>query len=312
VTWDYLPRRTEWGRTIVAHTWDHDRAGEHHGGAGIFAPILQRLKMLVRYDSAELEAAIINAIFAAYVKSPFDPQMVQEALDPGHEEDTYLGMYQDQRAAFAKERGPMVVGDSKMTYLFPGEEIGQVKAERPAGNYAPFTSAVLRHAARGMGLTYEQLTGDFSQTNFSSFRGATNEVKKTMDRRAANFDKGFVLNIRTAAVEEFMDVEDIPLPGGAPAFEDFRLAYSNCKWLRPGRGWINPLDEIRASGMAMQYGLSTLEDQAAEASGQDWEEILDQRGLEISRFKEKGIPVPEIYMGKDAPPPDGGKIGSGG
>jgi capsid protein len=36
--------------------------------------------MLVKYDQSELEAAILNAIFAAYIESPYDSEMVQAAM----------------------------------------------------------------------------------------------------------------------------------------------------------------------------------------------------------------------------------------
>lgn len=311
VQWDFLPRRTEWGRPIVVHDYDHDRAAQHRGGAGILTPVLQRLKMLIKYDSVELDAAIINAIFAAYVKSPYDPEMVQEAISGGNgEEETPLGQYQDLRLDWWRERRSLV-GDAQMTHLFPGEEIGTVNASRPTTNFEPFEVAILRHVASGLGTTYEQLSGDFSRTNYSSFRGATNEALKTFNRRSKGFDSGFAMPIRAAAVEEFMEMEDVPLPAGAPSFEEFRAAYSMCRWLRPGRGWVNPLDEIRASTLAMQSGLSTLENEAAEASGADWEEIVDQRAVEIARFKARGLQLPEIYQGI-ASQPDGGKIGSGG
>jgi len=311
VHWDYFPRRTEWGRPIVVHIYDHDRAGQHHGGAGVLTPILQRLKMLVKYDSVELEAAVINAIFAAYIRSPFDREMVQDALAADDREDAPLGQYQDMRNDFWKERR-MWLGGAQVSHLFPGEEIGSVNASRPGGNFEPFEVAVLRHVASGIGVTYEQLSGDFSRTNFSSFRGATNEVRKTFDRRAKNFDGGFVGPVRAAAVEEFMDVENVPLPAGAPPFEEFRAAYSMARWLRPGRGWTNPLDEIRASTLAMQSGLSTLEQEAGDAMGQDWEEIVDQRAVEIQRFKAAGLELPPVYQGPSTPELGGGNVGSGG
>jgi lambda family phage portal protein len=309
--WDRIERRTPWGRPIIVHDYDHDRAAQHRGGAGVLTPILQRLKMLVKYDSVELDAAIINAIFAAYVKSPYDPEVVEEALSAGDNDQTPLGQYQNMRADWWQDKRRKMLGDVQMTHLFPGEEIGTVNASRPSGNFEPFETAVLRHISAGMGITYEQLTNDFSRTNYSSFRGATNEILKTFNRRAKGFDHGFAMPIRAAFVEEVMEVEDIPLPSGAPGFEEFRAAYSKCRWLRPGRGWTNPLDEIRAATLAMQSGLSTLENTAADATGEDWEEIIDQRRIEIDRFKENGLELPEIYQGP-ASQPDGGKIGSGG
>ncbi len=80
VHWERIPRETAWGRPIVVHDFDRERAGQHRSSAGTLAPVLKRLKMLIRYDSAELDAAIINAMFGAYVESPFDPEKVEEAL----------------------------------------------------------------------------------------------------------------------------------------------------------------------------------------------------------------------------------------
>ena len=292
VQWDYLPRKTPWGRPIVTHAYEHDRAQQHHGAVGVLTPILQRLKMLVKYDSTELDAAIVNAIFAAYVKSPQDPQMIEEALAAGDNKDaTSLGMYQDMRNDHWRDGNRQLLSDVQMTHLFPGEEIGTVAASRPSANFAPFETAILRHIASGMGITYEQLTGDFSATNFSSFRGATNEVLKTFNRRSKMFESSFANQIRAGFVEEVMEVEDVPLPAGAPDFMMFRHAYSRCRWLRPGRGVVNPVDEAQGSVLSMEAGLTTLEDEAAER-GKDWEEVVDQRAVELKRFKERGLTPP--------------------
>ena len=101
MTWDFVPRETEWGRAHVVHDFDTDRAGQHRGGAGIFAPIMQRLKMLTKYDSTELDAAIVNSIFAAYVESPYDHDTVRNALD-GRDD---LGAYTEMRGEFHKDDG---------------------------------------------------------------------------------------------------------------------------------------------------------------------------------------------------------------
>jgi capsid protein len=70
LTWDRVPRETSFGRPIVVHDYDGDRASTHRGGAGIFAPILQRIKMLSKYDQVELDSAVVNSIFSAYIESP--------------------------------------------------------------------------------------------------------------------------------------------------------------------------------------------------------------------------------------------------
>jgi lambda family phage portal protein len=312
MTWEYMPKETSWGRPIVIHDYEHERASQHRGGAGVLTPIMQRLKMLVKYDGTELDAAIINAIFAAYVRSPYDPQMIEQALSAGPDGPESLGEYQDFRNEFWRERGQRI-GNARMTMLAPGEEIGTVTGSRPTSNFEPFEAAILRHCAAGMGVTYEQLTGDYSRTNYSSFRGASNELKKTLDRRFDGFLSGTANPIFGCFVEEVMDVEDMPMPSGTvPSFDEMRTAYARCRWLGPGRGWVDEVAEKQGAIMGMEGGLSTLEMEAGN-QGLDWEENVHQRAIEISTFKKFGMSPPtwaDVQPGKDAgdkprPPGDG-------
>jgi lambda family phage portal protein len=68
VTWERVPRETRFGRPLLIHYFDRERANQHRG-VGFLTPIVNRLKMLIKYDSTELDAAIINAFFAAYIES---------------------------------------------------------------------------------------------------------------------------------------------------------------------------------------------------------------------------------------------------
>lgn len=295
MTWDRIDRETSWGRPIVVHDYDHDRAGQHRGGAGIFAPVLQRLKMLVKYDNAELDASIINAIFAAYIESPYDPAMVESAL--GDADD--LGAYQSERAAFHDERR-IKLGGARMPILFPGEKINAVMAARPNSNFKDFESAVLRNFASGTGLSAQQVSNDWSDVNYSSARGAAAEAWKTLSRRRNNFAIGFGQQIVCAFAEESMEVDDLPLPRGAPAFSEYRAAYARTKWMGPGRGIIDPVKERQGAILGMDAALSTLEDEAAEMGGVDWRETVAQRAIEVARFKELGLALPEWAAGMDA------------
>lgn len=287
MTWDRIPRETAWGRPIVVHDFDSDRAGQHRGGAGIFAPVLQRLKMLVKYDGTELDAAIINAIFAAYVESPFDKELVTEALNDGE----HLNIYQQGRTEFHGESA-LMLGNTRIPCLYPGEKINTVMANRPSGNFQAFEGAVLRNVATGIGLSAQQVTNDWSDVNYSSARGALLEAWKTLHRRRHDFGQRFAAPIRACWLEEAHDVDELPLPAGAPDFAEFRGAYARCRWMGPGRGWIDPVAEKQGSVIGMDAALSTLEDECAE-QGLDYEEVLEQRRYELKLFDEYGIPRPQ-------------------
>ena len=74
----------------------------------------------------------------------------------------------------------------------------------------------------------------------------------------------------------------------APDFYENRYAYTRCKWIGPGRGWVDPVKEAQACQIRMDIGLSTLEAECA-GQGLDWEEVLEQRAREKAKLTELGL-----------------------
>ncbi|MCT8345435.1 phage portal protein [Photorhabdus kleinii] len=289
MTWERIPRETAWGRPHVVHDYDHERGAQHRGN-GILTPVVQRLKMLIKYDQSELEAAILNAIFGAYIESPYDPALVEAAL--GESEDENLGAYQQGRVEFHNDRRLSLQNGARIPIMYPGEKITTVNAARPHSNFEGFESAALRNIAAATGLSTQQVTQDWSDVNYSSARSAMLEAWKTLTRRRADFSIGFAQPILTAFIEEIHDIEDLPLPAGAPDFLEARAAYCRAQWMGPGRGWVDPVAEKKGAILGMDAGLSTLEMEAAENAGEDWEEMLDQRKRELDAFEERGLTPP--------------------
>ncbi|MBE0152705.1 phage portal protein [Serratia fonticola] len=288
MTWQRVQRETEWGRPIVIHDFDHER-GSQHRGTGILTPVVQRMKMLIKYDQTELEAAIINAIFGAFIESPYDREMVESALDTEH---TELGEYQSGRVEFHNDRRLSLQNGARLPILYPGEKINTVTAERPNSNFKEFESAVLRNFAAATGLSTQQVTQDWSDVNYSSARSALLEAWKTLTRRRTDYANGTAQPVLSAFIEELHDTQDLPLPTGAPEFLEAKTAYCRAQWMGPGRGWVDPVAEKKGAILGMEAGLSTLEIEAAENVGEDWEELLDQRQREIAAYKERGLPLP--------------------
>jgi len=294
MTWQRIPRETSWGRPIVIHDFEHDRAGQHRG-ISIFAPVVQRLKMLIKYDQTELESAILNAMFGAFIQSPYDPAMVDDALG-----DDTLGAYQDERIDFHNDRRISLKGGSRIPILFPGEQITTVNAARPYSNFSVFQDAFLRNITAATGLSTQQITQDWSSVNYSSARAALLEAWKTLSRRRHEFAVGTCQPIATCFVEEIHSLGGVPLPDGAPDFLEARTAYSNAQWIGPGRGWVDPVAEKEGAILGMDAGMSTLENEAAENVGEDYELLLEQRALERAKFIKLGLPLPEWMQQDDA------------
>ncbi|WP_373365010.1 MULTISPECIES: phage portal protein [Klebsiella] len=291
MTWQRIPRETSWGRPIVIHDFDMER-GSQHRGVGILAPIVQRLKMLIKYDESELEAAILNAIFGAYVESPYDAQMVSSALgDTGFGGDE-LSAYQTQRTEYYQDKRLNLQNGARIPHLFPNEKIVTLDAARPTSNFDGFESAVLRNIAAATGLSTQQVTQDWSDVNYSSARAAMLEAWKTLTRRRDDFATGTAQPVASAFVEEIHSIESLPLPSGAPDFLEAKAAYCRARWMGPGRGWVDPVAEKKGAILGLDAGLSTLEMEVAENAGEDWEEVMDQRKREIDACMERGLPLP--------------------
>jgi lambda family phage portal protein len=284
--WERVARETPWGRRQMLHTFEMERPDQIRGVSPL-APILERLKMLDKYDKVELQAAVLNAIFAAFIESPFDHEMLDAALSS---ESHCLGQYQEMRSEYHKKRGITLNGVA-IPKLFPGERFGMQAAARPAAQFGSFEEACLRNIAAGVGLSYEQLSQDWSKTNYSSARAALLEVWRGFGRTRARFAEQFATPVFALWLEEAINRGDINLPKGAPDFYEAKAAYCRLKWIGPARGWVDPTKEAQAAQMRMDIGISTLEDECSE-QGKDWEEVLHQRKRELDMMDKLGLPRP--------------------
>lgn len=259
--------------------------------------------MLARYYGIELQAAAIAAAIGTYVTSPYDPNEVQEALG----EDRELGFYQALRARWNDER-PAMFNGSRIPALAPGEDIKTVAAAHPHSGFVDFAHEMLGAISTQLGISIEQMTGDWTRTTYSSARGALLESWKTLVRRRLEFSANTATPMYSVWLREEMERGELPLPNGAPDFLEAETAYAACSWLGPARGWVDPVKEPQGAILKMDGALTTLEQEAAE-QGFDYEELIEQREHEIKEFQRRGIPLPawggaEVATRSDEPPPE--------
>jgi len=296
--WDRVVREDDDGFLRVIHDYDRWRAGQSRG-VSIFAPVLPRMKMLAKYYGLKLQAENVASIFGFAVKSPYDKQMIEDALAGGDNDDEdRIGFYAAMREGF-HERNAMQLNDVRIPLLAPGEEFTTVSSERAPGEMTPFAHEMLRSFAAAAGVSGEQVTKDYSEANFSSMRVGIVDSERTCKRRIADFNTNTASPLYGGWLHEAMDLGDFDevLPRNAPDFLEARAEYSRCRWLGAGRGWYDPVGERQGVVLGLDAGLDTLEDAAAE-QGADWEENIDQRAIEVARFRKHGLPLAQ-WMGPD-------------
>lgn len=297
-TWKQVRRETKWGRAQVIHTFEQERAGQTRGKTGL-ATVMANTFKLGKLQDTSLEAAIVNSMYAAVIETDYNYAQAAEIL--GNDEAV------DAAAKVAGALGEFSSGKSvqmdgvKVPHMFPGEKLRMTSLNHPGPNFAEFEASFLRQLAAGYNLTYEQLSRDYSKTNYSGARAGLMEAHKFFNGRRHHIGGRFATHIFALWLEEAMDKGDVPLPHGAPDFYDAKAAYTRCKWIGPGKGNIDPLKESKADNLEMDMGTLTLEDACAER-GRDWEENLEQIARENAVMDRLKISREDVrgYMAADS------------
>lgn len=293
--WERVPWENPGGRPIVLHVMDHDRAGQNRGVTR-FAPILVALRQLAQITEAEAANTLLNALFGAFIKTGYDPKAIAEALSTGGEEEDPWGV----RSAFY-ETAPLFLNSLRLPVLAPGDEVQMNTASRTTQPFIEFRAAFLSIVASMTGISYEQLSRDFSRTNYSSARAALNEVWRTVGARRAVLGQNVASPVYFAVMQEAFDRGYLVEPPGAPAFEDAPGAYCDAIWIGPALGSVDPVKDRQAAQIGIEMGVTTLEMVCAE-EGVDYEDVLDQLAFENQLRAEHNLaPVNPAIYGVAAP-----------
>jgi len=280
--WERIEREDDYGRPIAVHSFEATRAGMTRG-ASRWAPILQQLKQVSDYNDYELQAASLNAVMAAFIKTPFDMDQLADSLGAGDIGKSINALSAAQSAAYGTD--PIRLKGAQINFLNPGEDVVFTKSEHPNAAFEVFVNAALRNIASCVGLTYEQLTMDWSKVNYSSARAALLEIWRGLSAEKSSFAHSFMQPIYWAWLEEVFDQRRIILPAHAVSFEANPAGWVRAAWIGSGRGWVDPEKEAKAAAIRLATGLTTQESESAE-QGRDWKEDMMQRARE-QRFARK-------------------------
>lgn len=294
MVWDYFPRETVWGRPIVIHDFDRDRASQHRGN-GLLTSVLSRFKMLTKFDSVSLQAAVLRTLIGFFIKSPYDAEQIRMAMETEDDSEAKLSpsYYQGMRQAWHEEQ-PVTMGGVRVPIIAPGESIEAVSGGEHATDFEAFEGAFLRSFAAATGQSVEEISGDYRRVNYSSARSAMLMAWRTLIRRRQDFVAGTATPIYGAWLEEACDTHLRGLlPRGAPPFYEMRAAYSHAKWIGPGRGWVDPVKEPQGEVLKLDAAMETLEGTTANISGRYWLDVLDERQVEEAAMKERGLRLPD-------------------
>lgn len=156
-------------------------------------------------------------------------------------------------------------------YLNPGESVNVPTIDSPDQQFEMFVRNKIRRFASGFGCSYETLSRDFSETNYSSSRLSLLE-----DREHWRVIQNYLIeNFHMRVFREWLNLA--VLSGELP-FADYELRperYDSPRWMPRGWSWVDPLKEVKAYREAEQAGYLT-KSQIVAQNGGDYDDNITE------------------------------------
>lgn len=253
----------------IIHLFRVDRAGQVRGVTWL-APLMLKLRDYSDFSDATLMRQKIAACFAGFVKETDNSNLLTATATPP--------------IADAFEPGMIEI-------LKPGQEIEIANPPAPTG-FSEFSREQLRACATGLGISYEALTGDFSQVNFSSGRMGRLEMQRNIDAWRWNL---LIPRACTGVWNWFAFAAVL-------AGEMSETVSAN--WTPPRREMIDPSKETSAIVDGVRSGLQTLSE-AIRENGFDPDEVFAEYAADNAKLDQYKLTL-------DSDPRKVGKAGSSG
>ncbi|WP_248548992.1 phage portal protein [Paenibacillus odorifer] len=165
--------------------------------------------------------------------------------------------------------------------LNPGDEVQTVIPTGQASNTKEFITTLVRMIAAGLGLSYEAVSRDLSQVNYSSARQGLIEDRKLYKK----LQKMIIDRVLRPVYLEFLESMYLKGKIDLPGYTKDKSIYTAHVWVPPGSTWIDPKKEADANKTALDSNQDTLARICAER-GEDWRDVVVQRAAEINLINE--------------------------
>lgn len=169
--------------------------------------------------------------------------------------------------------------------LSPGEKFNFAAPNRPNAQLDPFMRMMLREVAAGAGCSYESLSRDYSQSNYSSSRLSLMDDRDLWKMLQLWLIRSFRMEIH----KQWLQAAVLSKAITSINIQDYALNPSKFEHVRfkpRGWSWIDPTSEVEAYKEAIAAGFTTVTDVIAmTGAGRDLEDVLKERRHELDMMK---------------------------
>ena len=254
---------------------------EQNRGFPTMSAAMQRMNMLHGYQEAAIVAARTGAAKMGFFTAP-------DGTAQGLADDT------QEDGQFISEAEP-----GAFQILPQGYDFKSFDPDYPTANYESFVKSCLRSIASGLGVAYNTLANDLEGVNYSSIRQGVLEERENWMMLQNWFIDAFLRPVYQDWLNAALLKSALVMPNGSalPAAKRAKFALHN--WQGRRWSWVDPLRDIEASRLAIQTGIASPQQIAAQA-GVDIDDVLDAIAEFEARVKEKNVTL--ITLGAQPAP----------
>ena len=247
----------------VIHLFVPDRSSQSRGVTQ-FASSLQSLHHIDGYANAALTSARANACLQGFIENK-DPE-----LDNGGE------VLEEERITDFQP--------GTFHYLNPNESINIPDMDSPNKEFPEFMRAMLRSVAASVGIGFESVSKDFSQSNYSSSRLSLLE-DRAQYRAIQNY---LIEHFLEPVYENFIEMSVLSGNLNLPNYETDSERYQQVRFVPRGFSFIDPQREVAAAKESIKAGFKTVTDIVSEQGG-DINEVIATRADELDKMNQLNL-----------------------
>jgi lambda family phage portal protein len=252
----------------------------------------------VLQSARDLDTLIVNELTASIIASLFTVAIKRE-----NGAGRGLGLGGDASEPTTDSAGnPLTrLGKGIIADIGMNDEVQIIQSNRPNTGIADFTKFLRQQQAMGSGLSYLRLTSDYSQSSYTSARGAHLDDQAVFEPIQEHFSRRFVMPVRERHNDVAVAVGRIKSVSARQySLDPFRWKVFD--WFPVGRDQLDPEGETDAAAARIRTGISTLKAECA-ARGWNYRKLLRQRKAEQELIKRYGLEG-EINFSKGGGAPD--------
>lgn len=253
----------------VIHVFKPLRPGQQRGLPHVVRALL-KLHELGKYDEAEVIRKKIAAMLAGFIIR----------------DGSGSTMFGEDEAELDEAGDPLIPWEpGTLNVLQPGEDIKFSEPADVGGSYKDFMRLQCQALARGMDVTYEQMSGDLTGANYSSIRAGLVESRRCQEPIQRMIVFQFCRKVWNAWLDQAVLEGALTIPG----YAERRREFQRVTWIRPAWEWVDPLKDTQATLAAID-GLIMSRSEAIAQRGRDPNEVDAEIAADNERAATLGIP----------------------